>query len=87
MAVGLLASTMVCKVILGTLAKKSVPTIQIEILAFFIFPILILISPVLFFKKVLILAFFVTAVGLAGVFSYQIVHKISEFLEIPIFTV
>lgn len=87
MAVGILASTMVCKVILGTLAKKPVPCIQPEFAAAIIFPLLICLTPTLVGKKLLVLVFFVLSFAVAGVFSCEIVTKIAKYLEIKILSV
>lgn len=87
MAVGILASTMVCKVILGTLAKKPVPPLQLEFAVAILFPLLIFATPTLVGKKLLVLVFFVLSFAVGGVFSFEIVTKIAKYLEIKVLTV
>ena len=87
MAVGILASTMVCKVIIGTLAKKPVPAFQPEFVAAIAFPLLIAAVPSLLGKKLLVLVFFMLSFALAGDFSFEVVTKIAKYLEIKILTV
>ena len=87
MGVGILASTMVCKVILGTLAKKPVPPVQLEFAAAVVFPLLVWLAPTLVAKKLLVLVFFVLSFAVAGVFSFEIVTRIAKYLEIKVLSV
>ena len=87
LAVGLLASNMVCKLIICTVTRKDMNHIQREVAVAIIFPLLIKFAPALFLKKILVVIFLGVSVVYAAVFSVQTVNKIAKILGIKVLTV
>ena len=87
LSVGLVASNIICKVIIGTLAKKEISVIQPEAIVAGILALLIRLAPSIVLKKSLVVIFFLTCVGYSYLFSYMIVQRISKYLNIKILTV
>lgn len=87
LAVGLLASNMICKVIVCTVTRKRINPYQKEIGVAIIFPLLIRLAPLLILKKGLAILFVLVALLYSGIFSYQVVNKIARLLGIKVLTV
>ena len=87
LSVGLVASNIVCKVIIGTLAKKQISVLQPEAIVAAVFALLIRVAPSVVLKKSLVVVFFLTCVGYSYLFSYMIVQRISKYLNIKILSV
>ncbi len=87
LSVGLAASNMICKLIISTLAKKDMAWVQPEALGALAFAIAIRVAPSLIIKKTLVVAFFLTCCTYSYLFSYHIVMRIAQYLNIKILTV
>lgn len=86
-AVGCLASNLVCKVIISTVAKKKLDPVQREAGVAVIFPLLIILAPWVWLKFILAVVFLVVAFVYSAVFSFQTVNKIARVLGIKVLTV
>lgn len=86
LAIGLLASNMVCKVIICTVTKKKIDPKQREVGVAIIFPILIVLAPWVWLKMILSILFLLAAFVYSAVFSYQTVNKIARILGIKALT-
>lgn len=87
LAVGLLASNMICKVIICTVTNKPIHAYQREIGVAVVFPLLIKLMPLLILKKSMAILFLMVALLYAGIFSYQVVNKLARLLGIKVLTV
>lgn len=86
-SVGLLASTLVCKVIISTVCKKQLQPVQREVIFAILFPALIYFTSAPESKQILMLVFLLASFSYASAYAYQIVNKIAELLNIKILTV
>jgi hypothetical protein len=87
LAVGLLASNMICKVIVSTVTKKQINPIQMEMGVAIVFPLLIRMAPFIILKQIIAVLFLLVATMYSGLYAYQIVNRIAKLLGIKVLTV
>lgn len=87
LAVGLLASNMICKLIVSTVTKKQVNPVQRDMIAAIVFPLIITLAPFLIVKYILAILFLLVALVYSGIYSYQVVNRIAKVLGIKVLTV
>lgn len=87
LTVGLMASILVCKVIINTVTKTKVKPIHQEMLIVLLFPTLFAMLKISIIQQLVAVLFLLTALLIAAIYSYQVVNRIAHLLKIKILTV